>query len=46
MPSTTGVNWLSVLYAVLEGAQAAACVVDMNEPGLPLDYVNPAFTAQ
>ena len=45
MPSTAGRNWLSVLYAILDECPHAAIAVDMNVPGLPLDYANGAFTA-
>lgn len=45
MPPTAGKNWTAVLYALLGSAPHAAVVVDMHEAGLPLDFVNGAFTA-
>lgn len=43
-PACSGRPWLEVLQALLAGTKVAAVIVDMSVPGLPLKFINQAFT--
>jgi len=44
MPACSGRTWCEVLQVLLAGTKAAAVVVDMSVPGLPVKFINQAFT--